>query len=95
MPYKYVGCCVDLDGEAISEMQESAIDITYRTFLKNIGTENYRLLCDKLGYALNRSEGLALYEDWHVSYHRSKHLGKRCYYLKHSAIEYVFEEVEA
>lgn len=31
-----------------------------------------------------------LSKDWHVAYYRSRFNGRPCYYIVHSAIEYVF-----
>ena len=34
--------------------------------------------------------GMSMEEDYHVSYHRSKLLGKEVFYFKHSGIEHVY-----
>ena len=34
--------------------------------------------------------GLHLSRDWGVSFYRSRYRGNRCYYMQHSAIEYIF-----
>jgi hypothetical protein len=86
-PKSYVGCCVELKGDDITDMVDVAIEVTAKTFKKNISTDAYKWLSTKLGYS-----GLhfTLEEDYTVSFHRSKYKGKRCYYCRWSAIEYVF-----
>jgi hypothetical protein len=71
-------------------MVDAAIDVTYRTMLKHCpGLLDW---AESLGYVRYPSQGLTLKNDWHVSYHRSKYRGRRCYYVRHSSIEYIFVE---
>jgi hypothetical protein len=85
--FEYETCCVNADGDDITEMCDQSISITYRTFISKLSPAARKEIKGMLGY---ERQGLTLKGDWHVSYHRSKYQGKRCYYLVHSAIEYVF-----
>ena len=70
----------------LSDMVDSNLEITRRTFLKHVNRNDLKKLERQLGYDSN----LHMTNDYHVSYHRSKLHGKRVYYFCHSAIEYVF-----
>jgi len=78
--YRFITSCVEARGSDINEMTEQAIDVSYRTMLRH---------CDGL-LERRKDQGLTLAEDWHVSYCRSKYRGKRCYYVVHSSIEYIW-----
>ena len=80
-----VGC----DG-GLSDMIDSAIEITRRTFLKHVDRDDLRDLGDAFGYSEHHSRGLTMARDWHITYCRGKLHGRRAYYFVHSAIEYVF-----
>jgi hypothetical protein len=90
--YTYYRDCVSWPREDVHEtgglcdMIASANTITRRTFLKHVSKADMKQLEDVFGY----DRTLPMARDWHVSYHRSKLHGKRCYFFKHSAIEYVF-----
>jgi hypothetical protein len=92
--YRFYRTCVswpDRDVPALSAMIEASTDITRRTFLKHVNREDLKQLEDDLNYAAHWMQGgLTMAADWHVSYHRSKLHGRRVYYFRHSAIEYVF-----
>jgi len=93
MAYRFYNNCVSWprsDVESLSEMIDNAIDITRRTFLKYVDDSELADIAENLGYCWHHSQGLTMAGDWHISYHRSKLHGKRVYYFKHSAIEYVF-----
>ena len=82
---KYMNSCVnwpqhDVSAEGgLSDMVDQSKDVSRSTFLK---------AC--LGYSRSARQGMSMADDYHVSYHRSKLHGDTVYYLKHSAIEYVF-----
>ncbi len=91
MRYQYFKSCVDHSpGEvpALSAMVDDAIDVTLATIRKHCGGFNAWAMV--MGYAKTRREGLVIADDWAVSYHRSKYNGKRCYYVRWSAIEYIW-----
>ena len=90
---QYFNNCVnwdrrDIDG--LTDMINNNLDISRKTFLKHIDKEEIQAVEDDLGYAQHPSQGLTMAGDYHISYHRSKLHGKRCYYFCHSGIEYVF-----
>jgi hypothetical protein len=91
MQYHYFKTCVDHSQEevpALCAMIDEAIDISLRTFRKHcIG---FAEIAKQLGYERDSRKGLTIANDWHVSYHRSKYNGKRCYYLRWSAIEHIW-----
>lgn len=92
----YLNNCVgwprdDVSAEGgLSDMIDRALDITRSTFLKHVNRESLHELETNLGYDKHPKQGLTMAGDYHVSYHRSKLHGETVYFLKHSAIEYVF-----
>ena len=88
----YITNCTVANGNDILEMIETAKQITFRTFLKNVVHLNFQRLAQKLGYESTSSKGLTIKDDYHVTYWKSKFKGAPCYYFIHSAIEYVFVE---
>jgi hypothetical protein len=96
--YEYYNNCVNWNRDdvygpgGLCDMIDRATDITRRTFLGHVERESLSDVETQLGYAQHPSQGLTMAGDWHVSYHRSKLHGRRVYYFRHSAIEYVFVE---
>lgn len=89
-PFTYLTCCVNSTGPLINAMTERAQEITYRTMRQHCDLAPWAA---SMGYDPNtRLGGLSLANDWHVSYHKSTYNGAPCYYLRHSAIEYIFTE---
>lgn len=86
MAVQYIGRCIELNGQDITDMVDAARDITVQTFRKHIGTEAYQQLEADLGY----DSRLRLANDHCVSFGKSKYRGKSCVYCRWSAIEYVF-----
>jgi len=77
----------DIDSDSgLCDMVDRSIDITRATFLKHVDKMDLSLLESGLGY----NSDFKMSHDYAVSYHRSKLHGKRVYYFRHSAIEYVF-----
>ncbi len=82
--------CVNPDDEKeLFYIIDNNEEITYKTFLKHVNNESFKILCLKLGYNKN----FHIKNDWHVSYHKAKYEGEIIYFLCHSAIEYVFKAV--
>lgn len=88
MSFDYIGCCVGLSGRDITDMVDQSRQITSQTLRRRIGPDAWRDLSERLGYG--DCPGLRLDSDYAVSFHTSRYLGRRCYYVVHSAIEYVF-----
>jgi hypothetical protein len=82
MPYEYRTCCVHSTYELINAMRESSQSVTYRTFRKHVPDAN-----KLLGY---EGTGLHLKRDWHVAFYKGMYAGTPCYYVVHSAIEYIW-----
>lgn len=95
---RFYRCCVDWPENDVDEdgglcdMIQSGTDITRSTFLKHVNRDDLRDREDDLGYEQHAANGLTMAGDWHVSYHRGVLHGKRVYFFKHSAIEYVFTQ---
>lgn len=93
--FVYSHSCVDMNGlhdaaRILGRMTDAAVKVTYQTMLRNCKD------LDKWAaahcYEKDARKGLTLRNDWHVAYYRSKFRGKRCYYIRHSAIEYIWLE---
>jgi len=79
--------CVQSTYKAITDMVDRSREITYQTFFKHV---DWREVTEMFGYDYHPAKGLTLKNDWHIGYYKSVYQGKPCYYLKHSAIEYIF-----
>lgn len=86
-PYFYLGSCVVLDGDKITVMTDGAQEITLKTLRKHCDTAPFEVA---LGYGNPGEDVLRLSKDPHVAYYKSKYDGHHCYYIVHSAIEYVW-----
>lgn len=88
--------CVQCHGSDVDEllsMIDSSKEVSYQTFARHV---DIGAIAPSLGYAYRSGEkGLRLSKDWAVSFYKSKWKGIRCYYMKWSAIEYVFQDKEA
>jgi len=91
--YRYHGNCVGNPPENVPiliKMCDDATDITRRTFLRHVDREDLQEVETALGYVDHPSKGLTMAGDYHVTYHRSRWDGCRCYFFCWSAIEYFF-----
>lgn len=62
-------------------------EITYKTFVANVNKEDRLMLERRLGYG----KDFPITKDWHVRFFRSKDEDNNTvYFMRHSAIEYVF-----
>jgi hypothetical protein len=91
---KYVTCCVDCtmaDLTDLNEMIERNIQVSYRTLMRRVGREVLASVPMFRNYDWRlRPHDLTMSRDWMVSYHRSWWQGQRCYYVRWSAIEFIF-----
>ncbi len=98
MRYQYYNCCVhwppsDVYAEGgLCNMIDGGRHVTRRTFQRNVGTATLREFESMMGYPFGR---LTMARDYAVSYSSGKLHGQRAYWVKHSAIEYVFVQQEA
>ena len=84
--FVYVFNCTGIaDGalEHLEQMIEGARDITLPTLRRHVDLKEWE---NEMGYG----SWLRLKDDWCVSFHKSKVVGVTCYYIRLSAIEYVF-----
>lgn len=87
--YRYRTCCVDSTAEKIHAMTDEARDSSLQTLRKHCaGLEEWER---SMGYTTGHQRGgLRLKDDWHVGYFKSRYCGRPCYYIVHSAIEYIW-----
>lgn len=89
--YRYLRNCTSFgrfEVRYLEEMLDKASEITYRTFCLHC---DWREASKLFGYDTHPKQGgLMLKNDWAVTYHRSWYKGKRCYFICHSSIEYIF-----
>ena len=86
--YQYLTCCVNIgqrDLEKLETMIDKGRQIKPDTFFKYVDFEE---LSKMMGYP--ESGNLTLKNDYAVSFYKSKWDKKICYYMNHSAIEYIF-----
>lgn len=87
-PFRYETCCLYARGEDINEMRDhpKCREITYQTFRKRCwGVQYWSIL---MGY----DRQLPLSKDKHVAFYKLFYRGCRCYYIVHSAIEWIWTE---
>lgn len=75
--------------DSIEQMREDEKEVGWRTLIRRIDFRDIARLFpfyDWKGYG----NGLHIKDDYAVSFHRSKYNGQRCYYIQHSAFEYIF-----
>ena len=87
-PYRYLECCINSTAKDIHAMIDAAKEVTLGTMRRNCDLND---LEKQFAYDTGGERGgLRLKDDWHVRYYKSVYKGRPCYYLKHSAIEYIF-----
>ena len=85
MTFEYHTCCVNSTAELINDMVDNSREITADTFFRHV---SLRGVNDQFGYTGTCIPSIK--KDWHVAYYKSTYEGKKCYYLVHSAIEYIY-----
>jgi hypothetical protein len=88
--YYFAFNCTQSNANTINKIIDNSREITRKTFLKHVNSENLKQLELSLGYAAHHTQGLTMAGECHVSYYKSKHKNKTVYYFSHSSIEYVF-----
>ncbi len=83
--YEYLTCCVASTAELINDMTDNGRKITANTFFKHVSLQEVN---EQFGYTGTCIPSIK--KDWHVAYYKSTYDGQRCYYLVHSAIEYIY-----
>lgn len=90
MPHYFVTRCVEANGDDINEMCDSPLskEISTGYFMKEIAPS---LKIDKEILELfNLTKKSEFINDYHIRCNRSYYQGVPCYYIVHSAIEYIF-----
>lgn len=88
--YVYETCCIDIPPERIPDLNEmilNAKEVGYETMLKRC--RGFLDWGKQHGYTV-RGQGLHLKNDWCVGYYRSTFDGKPCYFVRWSAIEFIW-----
>ena len=86
--FVYETNCTEAIGEDVSLMVDGGKEISYKTL--SVHVKDWPQFCIDMGYALNKRAGLTMKNDYHVRYHKGIFRGARCYYVVHSAIEWIF-----
>lgn len=85
--FRYVTNCVNSTASAIDNMVSQERDVKWATIRKHCNLDDLKKLFAMYDW---NGKGLHLKDDWAVSFHKSKFKGMSCYFIQHSAIEYVF-----
>ena len=86
--FHFETCCINAKGNDIREMVDQSRDLTYRTFFRYVSIEEVLELFPV--YERTVRTGLTIKKDYCIQYSKSKYQDRPCYYLTHSAIEYIF-----
>lgn len=86
--YVYLTCCVDSTAAKVNAMTEAAVEVTRDTFRRHCDERDCPQFTDYTRKELNEYQ-------WHVTFHKSVYAGTPCYFMVHSAIEYVWVPEEA
>lgn len=98
---EYYKNCIDFgtdnganDVDHLLTMIDNEVDVSWETFKKHVDLDQVRDLFPNYywrGYNKKSDVGdLTLWNDWAVTFHRSKLYGETVYFIRHSAIEYIF-----
>ena len=98
--FQYVTCCVHAQAEDLHPMIDTALEITWATFRKHVPVSEVQDVFPSYSYKRelhNPTTGeetceFHIKDDYAVSFHRSRFKGQRCFYIRHSAIEYIFQD---
>ncbi len=82
--FYYLTCCVNSDGTSIQAMVDKERDVTLATLRRHCA--DLSTWETQMGYG----PWLRMSKDYGVSYHKSTYQGQPCYYVRHSAIEYIW-----
>jgi len=94
-PWRCWKSCPEMEGPEVAlldAMIERERDITYRTFLRVVGLDAVRQFSATHGYVMDRrhDHGTTLKHDWHVGYYRSVWGAELVYFIRWSAMEFIF-----
>ncbi len=90
--YYFKTDCIHSDSESINKMRDQAIKISYKTILRHCN--NLKEIATNLNYDLRKnaknSHGITLFNDWAVSFYKSKYRNEPCYYFLYSGVEFIW-----
>lgn len=87
--FHYHTCCVNARAADIDAMVEAATRVKYDAVYRNCaGLLDW---AKHMGYGRD-GFGLHLKDDYAVQFYKSMFRGKRCYFIDHSSIEYIWTE---
>lgn len=87
--YQYITCCINAKAQDIDAMVDNGRAVTFQTIRRHC--QDLREWVENMGYG--RTAGLLIQDDWAVSFYKSTYKGVPCYYIRHSAIEYVWVKI--
>ena len=83
---KYQTNCVNSTEKLISKMVDKAKEIDYKTLLESVTEEQI----NELFPFYKELPNLTIESDYTTSFYKSKYNGKKCVFIEHSRIEYIF-----
>lgn len=86
----YLTNCTNASGRYITDMVDDAREISYKTFCKYVSQESMQELFPTYSWGNKRDGGLYLKDDYAVRFYKSTYRGKKCVFIEHSRIEYIF-----
>lgn len=85
---RYLGCCIDLDGDEINKMKAASRSVQFRTMLAEC--DGIMEFARSKGYARTELEGLTIKNDKTVGFFSSMYMNVKCKYVVWSGVEYVW-----
>jgi len=82
---EWVGTCVHLLARDLETFDDSSREITYRTFLRHVGTGIVRELNEQFGFCPT------VKNDYHVQFFKGKWRGQPAVCMMHSAIHHIWK----
>lgn len=86
-------CCVDFsqhDVGDLTDMIDAGEEVTYEFLTHNVGLRTIQEVFPDYNWTRNPANGLIMKDDYHVRYYRSVFAGNPCFFVVHSAIEFIF-----
>lgn len=99
-PFRYETNCKASDYKSITDMTDRAREITWETFIRHVPVSEVRAVFPSYSYqgeyynpdTGEQTCGFHIKDDFAVSFHKSVYRGRPCYYIRWSAIEWIFTE---
>jgi hypothetical protein len=91
--YRYLTNCTNCwgpDNAELDYMLEHEREVTYRTFVRNCRGPDFRRWLRQHGYVGHARRGMTLKRDRCVEYGKSIFKGRKCYFIRWSAIEFIW-----